>query len=88
METRVTHVKHMKAQRSGRIGSGGTSLLLCLFVDIKRERSGDYTRACTTFGLVKTESDTSKIHEGELCRGKFVHRTNDLNTFGEGQLLG
>lgn len=53
-------------------GRGGTSLL-CLFVVIKRGRSGDYTRVCTTFGLglglVKTESDTSKIHEGELCRG-------------------
>lgn len=39
-------VKHMKTQNPeiwGGLGVGGTSLL-CLFVDIKRERSGDYTR--------------------------------------------
>lgn len=67
-----TRVKHMKTRRSGGIGSGrGGTSLLCLFVVIKRGRSGDYTRVCTTFGLglVKTESDTNKIHQGELCRG-------------------
>jgi hypothetical protein len=66
-------VKHMKTQ-SQRSGGGRGASLLCWFVDIKRERSGGYTRVCTTLGLglVETESDTSNIHEGELCKGTFV----------------
>jgi hypothetical protein len=42
-----------------------------VFVDIKRERSGDYTRVCTTFGLfnTETETDTMKVSGAE---GTFV----------------
>jgi len=65
METRVV----CKAHENPGVGGEAQVCLLYSFVDIKRERSGDYTRVCTTLGLVKTESDTSKIHEGELCRG-------------------
>jgi hypothetical protein len=94
METPVYACKAHENPESGiwGIGSGRGTSLLCLFVDIKRERSGGNPRVCTTFGLglFKTESDTSNIHEGEVsgAKGTFVCRTNDFSTFGEGQLLG
>lgn len=88
-----TRVKHMKIQRSGGIESGRGTSLLCLFVDMSG-KDPEITHvcvprsACGRLGVVKTESDTSKINEGSCAEGTLVRRTNDLNTFGEGQLLG
>jgi hypothetical protein len=72
-------------QRSGGIGSGrGGTSLLCLFVDIKRERSGDYTRVCTTFGLVlsRPRAIRAKSIKASCAEGTFVRRTNDFNIWG------
>jgi hypothetical protein len=79
MGTRVyackTH-ENRKPRDLGGLGVGEAQVL-CLFVDIKQERSGDCARGCVPrLALALTESDTSKIHEGELCRGN-LRRTND-----------
>jgi hypothetical protein len=61
------------------VGGETQACCVCLLTSSGKDpESGDYTRVCTTFGLglVKTECDTSKIHEGELCRGG-LHPSNE-----------
>lgn len=59
-----TRVKAHENQRSGGIGSGGEAQAVCLLSSSGKDPEIIHVRN-TTFGLGKTESDTSKIHEAE-----------------------
>lgn len=75
---RRTRVKHMKTQRSGGLGVGGETQVCCVCLLTSSGKDPEIIHVCNTFGLglVKAESDTSKIHEDELCRGS-LHPSNE-----------
>ncbi|SRR6266478_7726810 len=59
-------VEHMKTQDLGGGGGIGSSVGMhksCLLVDIKRGRSGDYTRVYTTFGLALSRQDRQRYEQ-------------------------
>ena len=59
-------VKAHENQRSGGLGVEGEAQAL-----LSSGKDPKIVHVCrTTFGLDKAKSDTSRIHEGELCRGK------------------
>ena len=64
-------VKHMKTQRSGGIGSGrGTSVV---FVCSSSRKDPEIIHVCIprlALALSRPRAITSKIHQGQLCRGR------------------
>jgi hypothetical protein len=83
-------VKHMKTQRSGGLGVGGEAQVCCVCLLSSSGEDPEIIHVCLPrLALALSRPRAIRAKSMKSCAGgTFVRRTNDFNTFGEGQLLG